>query len=253
MTSQFTQHPKFRVLCMHRSQPLFTVTLDHVQPTSHVPPRSHPDRVHQLRRCLSQPPDASVHPLASLFSANPAESAAIAETLIARRPLRPSSSSLSLYRRDLVSLNVPIYPSRSAVRCTRDAFAEAHRYAQAHIFALSLDSTTGTSTTTTGREVRFSPSARASRRRYDGDDACAPPPIHPFPSGHFRGAFEAATLLSRRTNTVSSIPATNLPAFSLSRAPGDFVLVKRASRKNRWMIEIVVSVFFLNCSLSNIS
>lgn len=63
-------------------------------------------------------------------------------------------------------------------------------------YSHSRSTPTGTSTTT-GREIRFSSSARASKRRYDGDDACAPPPIHPFPPGQFRGAIEAATLLSQ--------------------------------------------------------
>lgn len=44
--------------------------------------------------------------------------------------------------------------------------------------------------------VRFFPSARESRRRYH-DDACAPPPIHPFPPGHFHSAL-ARSLPARR-------------------------------------------------------
>lgn len=44
--------------------------------------------------------------------------------------------------------------------------------------------------------IRFFPSARESKRRYH-DDACAPPPIHPFPPGHFHSAL-ARSLPARR-------------------------------------------------------
>lgn len=44
--------------------------------------------------------------------------------------------------------------------------------------------------------IRFFPSARESKRRYH-DDACAPPPIHPFPPGHFHSAL-ARSLSARR-------------------------------------------------------
>jgi hypothetical protein len=187
-------HLGFRAFCtLHH---LFTATIDHILPTPHVPPRSHPDCVHQqflpVLLTVSYTP---VHPLAPLSSANPDKSVATVETLITRRPLRLSSSSSSLFSVSLRRFNV-LYTSLALPRDASEMHSRKHTAMHTRTYSHSRSTPTGTSTTT-GREIRFSSSARASKRRYDDDDACAPPPIHPFPPGHFRGAFEAATLLSQ--------------------------------------------------------
>lgn len=83
-----------------------------------------------LCRCLTVS-YTPVHPLALLFSANPAKSAT---TVTTRCPVRQSSSSslLSVYH-DVSTSYIFFSP------CTRDAIGKAHRYAHAHIFALLLD------------------------------------------------------------------------------------------------------------------
>lgn len=153
----------------------------------HVPPQSHPDCVHQ--QLLPVPLAVSytpVHPLVLLFSANPtgsdSQDADNASSL---------SSLFSISRR----LNV-FYIFLALLRDAPEMQSRKHTAMHTRTYSHFCSTPTGTSTTT-DREIRFSPSARASKRRYDGDDACAPPPIHPFPPGHFRGAFEAATLLSQ--------------------------------------------------------
>lgn len=75
MTLQFTQHPKFRVLCVHRSHPLFTIAhVSSVNVTTYLLGRIliACTSSHQLRRCPSQPPDAPpVYPLAVAFLREP--------------------------------------------------------------------------------------------------------------------------------------------------------------------------------------
>lgn len=116
-------HLGFRAFCtLH---PLFTVTIDHILPTPHVPPQSHPDCVHQqflpVLLTVSYTP---VHPLAPLSSANPDKSVATLETLITRRPLRLSSSSSSLFSVSLRRFNV-LYTSSPCLemhpRCIRES------------------------------------------------------------------------------------------------------------------------------------
>lgn len=127
--------------------------------------------------------------------------------LITRRPLRHQHVVLPVNRllvdgavarmaTSSLSVVVPVSPAAREThsRCTRRRSTRLSTHAHSCTLARP-----GLLLLLARRQVRFSPSARASRRRYDVDDACAPPPIHPFLSGHFRGAFEAATLPSLAT------------------------------------------------------
>jgi len=174
---------------------------------------------------------------------NPAESAATAETLIARRPRprRPRCRCCS-YRRFL-SLNVLIYSSRSAVRSTRDA--EAHRYAQAHIFALSLDSNRDFYNYCQRKSASL---PRPGRRGVDTTPTTLA--RHPRSTLSHPGIFAAHSRL-RPCCRDSRLRITSrrriCSAFSLSRAPGDFPSLSNVRGKDRRTMEIVASVVrFLN-------
>lgn len=146
-----------------------------------------------LCRCLTVS-YTPIHPLALLFLCKPGQidnDSQDADNALSCTPIVFVVVALCILRR----LNV-LYIFLALPRDAPEMQSGKHTAMHTRTYSHSCSTPTGTSTTT-GREIRFSPSARASKRRYDGDDACAPPPIHPFPPGHFRGAFEAATLLSQ--------------------------------------------------------
>lgn len=196
-----------------------------------------------LIACTSSLASASRHSLLMLpftlsrrFSPrNPAKSAATAETLIARRPrLRPRCCSC---RRSCLSMSSYISPALP--RDPLGIHSQKHTFTHRRTYSHSRSTPTGTSTTT-GREsplLSLGPGVEASIRRRRRLRATPDPP---FPIRAF----------SRRIRGCDPAVATHVCESRLvdsrefvSRCHGDFSeLVKRASGRDRWTMEIVASV-----------